>query len=91
MTSSLSIQKPEFQLIRQEYASNASENAYVAYSYEKRVIANGVGLDSYGMITGPIRRKSMIMPVLRSDRDGGNITHAEYNSLKNDISSSLKL
>ena len=91
MASSISITKDEFRLVRKVFASTIHLDEHVGYMYERRVIANGVGADSYGMITGPIKRKSMIMPVLRSDKQGGIISSAEYNDLAADIASSLTL
>ena len=86
-STSLSINQSSLRLVRQVWPSTIDTLSYVAYEYRRKVYTPAT--QDYNAITGPIRRKMMIKSILRSDRQGGDITPLEYRAVVADLESSL--
>ena len=88
-SSSLLVNADNFQLIREVWPSSVGSESYVTYIYKRKVFTGAT--ENYDSITGPIKRKSMIKGILKSDKLGGEMTPAQYKAAINDINSSLTL
>lgn len=88
-STSISINADSFKLIRKVIPSSVAVDEHIVYEYKRKVYTPAT--KNYDAITGPIERKGILKSILNSDKQGGEITPAQYTAVMNDAASSLSL